>query len=837
MKARRTGTGRQHLLRAAGLTMTAATMTACAQPSFQPPVNRDGGALPLRGGSSTPDAGINLALGRPYQLEPSPSYGPCTDPGDVTQLTDGEHAPSRPMWQDKAAVGWRGHMATITLDLGSVEPISRVAYSTAAGLAGVEYPSAVDVLVSDDAKIWRRVGDVMKPQRGFAPTAGQYTLHEFEASGLSARGRFVRLIVSRLESDYIFVDEIEVNRGDDAAMSKQMAGREIDDVAAYTAQLPINVRARVRMENDTEALRGVVTSRLLNSTEYAGLIAGLDALENAIFDVDVTADNTWSTRFPIHPVHGRVFALQAAAWRAMGLHGAIIWPSALWDTLEPTAVPSTASPLIDLAMMRGETRSAALNVSNAGEQAATLDIQFSGLPCADNSSCLSVFEIGFTDTTATVPIMSALVPVAQNNGKYSVVVPPGLTKQVWLNVHTDSANPKDWVASAAIEQAGQAIATVPLRVKVYPVVFPSVQTLHVGGFDYTDLPAYDVTNDNVGTLIRVLREHQVDTTWAQKVTLPTGTFDSTGKMTATPDPAQFRQWIARWPGAASYMVFLDVSPQAFAGLALSTTEFRRALTTWAQWWWQEAKHDGLAPGQLHLLLKDEPHRPGDAALIGQYASVIRAAAPTVKIWEDTTWPLPSADASALARSLDEWSPQVDMWVAARQAFDDFFAAQRTSGRSVWLYSCSGPGRLLDPYSYYRLQAWFAWRVGAVGSNYWTFADAHHAVSWRDYAAGNMGGYSPLFFDGATVMSSKQMEAIREGEEDYEYLHILEQLAKRLETTPGRAGRAAELRHLLDDGVNTVLGDLRPGGTRTWAEMHDRGKADVVRQKLLDALVE
>src|SRR4051794_17078460 len=35
--------------------------------------------------------GENLALGRPYQLAPRPNYGPCTDPGDATDLTDGKH--------------------------------------------------------------------------------------------------------------------------------------------------------------------------------------------------------------------------------------------------------------------------------------------------------------------------------------------------------------------------------------------------------------------------------------------------------------------------------------------------------------------------------------------------------------------------------------------------------------------------------------------------------------------------------------------------------------------------------------------------------------------------
>jgi hypothetical protein len=33
----------------------------------------------------------NLALRKPYTLEPSPNYAHCTDPGDATQLTDGQY--------------------------------------------------------------------------------------------------------------------------------------------------------------------------------------------------------------------------------------------------------------------------------------------------------------------------------------------------------------------------------------------------------------------------------------------------------------------------------------------------------------------------------------------------------------------------------------------------------------------------------------------------------------------------------------------------------------------------------------------------------------------------
>ncbi len=34
---------------------------------------------------------VNLALNRPYRLDPAPNYKLCTDAGDRTQLTDGRY--------------------------------------------------------------------------------------------------------------------------------------------------------------------------------------------------------------------------------------------------------------------------------------------------------------------------------------------------------------------------------------------------------------------------------------------------------------------------------------------------------------------------------------------------------------------------------------------------------------------------------------------------------------------------------------------------------------------------------------------------------------------------
>ncbi|MDD4101994.1 MAG: hypothetical protein PHU80_05110, partial [Kiritimatiellae bacterium] len=95
-------------------------------------------------------APVNVALHKPYTLEPTPGYRHCTDPGDKAQLTDGVYVEGY-FWTQTGTVGWNNVAPVIcTIDLGKVEPVCGVSWSTAAGVAGVSWPESLYVLVSDD---------------------------------------------------------------------------------------------------------------------------------------------------------------------------------------------------------------------------------------------------------------------------------------------------------------------------------------------------------------------------------------------------------------------------------------------------------------------------------------------------------------------------------------------------------------------------------------------------------------------------------------------------------------------------------------------------------------
>jgi hypothetical protein len=168
-----------------------------------------------------------------------------------------------------------------------------------------------------------------------------------------------------------------------------------------------------------------------------------------------------------------------------------------------------------------------------------------------------------------------------------------------------------------------------------------------------------------------------------------------------------------------------------------------------------------------------------------------------------------------------------------QWWGDLFLAQGAGGRELCFYNTDKPARRLDPFSYYLVQAWHSFKIGAKGSAFWAFADNSGISSWNEYPLGDSWPYSPLYLDDESVTASKYMEAIREGSEDYEYLVMLRALASELDKR-GEGIEQAEVEELLATAVDRVLGG-EDGTNYLWDEEKDRSLADQARKEILEVL--
>ena len=128
--------------------------------------------LLLSGGHPIPpgNEGDNIALGKSYVVSATPNYPYCSDDeystpenNDMTQLTDGLHATGY-FWTQDETVGWMWQPTPvdITIDLGEVQPIKGVSYSTAGGGGGgAHWETALDVEVSNDGVHFYQVADLV----------------------------------------------------------------------------------------------------------------------------------------------------------------------------------------------------------------------------------------------------------------------------------------------------------------------------------------------------------------------------------------------------------------------------------------------------------------------------------------------------------------------------------------------------------------------------------------------------------------------------------------------------------------------------------------------------
>jgi hypothetical protein len=771
----------------------------------------------------------NIAKGKKYTLDPKPDYRYCTDSGDIIQLTDGVYTEGY-FWTQGSTVGWSGvNPAYITIDLGAIEPICGLSFNTAAGVAGVRWPVSILILVSEDNKTWLYAGDlVVLSAKNSRPKTEGYSEHRFQTDGLRTHGRYVKLVISG-SGAYIFVDEIEVYRGPDEFLAEQPSGRRIEDVTDFFRDMVVTQCVKRRLHNDLAAVR----EALQDISESAELDKELNAIEEKIPHVKQIQTRDFKTIFPINSLHKRIFSVQAAIWRKKGLKQLVAWQKNRWDMLSPTERPNRNGAKIGVAMMSNEYRSAAFNLSNPGPDDLQFDMAILGLPGGPNPDYISVHDVPFTDTKSGVPVAAALPLAKKAEQHFRFEVPAGMTRQVWLTFH-----PKDIPAGV---YSGEIAITndmvrIPVKLRIYHFTFPDQPALHLVGWDYMDQDnRYEVTPKNRTAFISHLREHFVDTPWATGSVMPHGKYDKQGNMTEEPSFENFQKWITRWPDARNYYVFAAVGNH-FGGFEMGTAPFRKAVSQWITWWVDKLASWNIKPQQLGLLLVDEPHSLEQDKIIIEYAGVIKMAQPKVVIWEDPTWRQPWKATSELFELCTVLCPNLPMWIGQGRQFADFYIRQRDDGRILWFYSCSGPGKLLDPYSYHRMQHWFCWKYQACGSGFWAFGDSNGASSWNEYLS-KLGAYTPLFLDKESVTGGKHMEAIREGIEDYEYLPMLRDRIAELEAKGVKSKALDSARKLMDTAADRVTSCMMKPDMIHWSKAKERSIADVVRVEILEMLVE
>lgn len=779
-------------------------------------------------------ASDNIALHKKYTLLTHPDYRHCTDPDDAIQLTDGVKTVGY-FWTQKSTVGWCTQKpAMVVVDLEREEPICGVSWNTAAGTAGVFWPESILVFASNDQKQWNLMGDlVIDGTVGrMPPSPNNYEIFNYSTRDYRACGRYVAFMVTAQKGSEIFCDEIEIYRGDESCRQNPRYKMSMTSSLPDFYKSNVNcLKATKRMDYDLKAIAASIAALPEDNPERAAGLAEIKELQDELSGVSFDKGIIKSTVLPFadYPVSAKIYAANRFLLRAMGFAKPFVWKSGRWDNLTLIDNPRSANgkAKLSIEMMRGEVRADTFSIANPTKNARAFSVVAEGIPA------VRLHTVLVTDQSCGIPVGSALAPIDNNDGRSdrgTVDVPAGCSVQVWLSIYKPVKAGK---YKGTVKVRGDIKAKIPVTLTVHDLEMPKEHTLNVGGWQY----AATFNDANRVANYAMMREFGMNVTWGHSSILPKNPeFDTNGGLSnyESLDFQRFDSWIRDWPSCKFYCVTHFGSRNEFFGEKQGTPRFCNMLVSYFKALEKRMEHHGLRPDQLVYLLEDEPYTAEQDRFIIAWLTPLREGGVKVRQFTDPMYDDPSKGTPRMFELNDILCPKTSQLIAGGKPFKEFYIKQREAGRELWLYSCHGPAKNLDPVTYWRAQAWHAFGIGAVGSHFWAFGNtAHTGDSWAAYSQDGT-EYGPHFVSKDSIpMMSKQSEAIRESVQDFEYLVMLRDAIE----AKKKAGVKSKVLEMAEKTLSDAVAKATDadGSSSNWRNNNPHGILDECAVSVLRAL--
>jgi hypothetical protein len=534
-------------------------------------------------------------------------------------------------------------------------------------------------------------------------------------------------------------------------------------------------RAYAAVDCDSEDIAARISS--LQVADAATLQEELRVVTHDAFDA-VRSAQIESSRLPLSSAHQQMYAKAAAAERAAGRDSLRAWATNPWAPLGPLDGPGPSTTgTLTAAAMRGERRAVALNLRSIWAEARAVRIDVA-LPGVDSGE-VEIFRVNWTGNDRSSWAAAELEPLGDAHEPRETALLPGVTQQIWVQAHPRSdSQPGRFFGKVVVSAADGTAAPleIPLDLQVFATLFPQRPTLHFGGWDYIDGAdhGYAVTSTNSSELLAQLQAGYVDTPWAHRNVMHWNNVAPDGTLIGTLDATALERWMAAWPDARRFRVYLDVGDD-ISGIATGDAQFGPAVRAWAAAWAAAIRQLGRSEADFDLLLVDEPRSEAQARTTAQWARAIRESGAAFRIWTDPYWSRPSEVPGELIDAADTIAVNMLLVENGGPAYLEWAQRLAERGKKIEFYACDGPVRRLDPYAYFRLGVWRAHFAGASAVSFWSFVDTGGSPSDNEFAADDL-SYSPLFIGPSVVRSGKQMEAAVQGIQDAAYLQMLANVA-------------------------------------------------------------
>lgn len=790
-----------------------------------------------KGSYTGKDGFKNIALNKTYKLSPAPSYKLCTDVNDKTQLTDGKLTTGY-FWAQKSTVGWwriGDKPAVITLDLEKTEPISGVAFSTAARLkGGVKMPSSIMVEVSEDGKKFFPVGDLAIDLSDTEIPKGLdgYHTYTYRASKLKTKGRYVRFSVLGPRGT-MFCDEIEIYQGPNELLKMELTGTSRGSTK-LTKTMLVNLGVKKQLIADWHQLNKIIKNSKIGNNEKQTLLKKANKLKLKVQSYSFKGNPLkFKAIVPLNQVHRDVLSLYAELLRAEKLPVFSVWHKYRYAPLSVFEHPEKSCPSLKVRMLRNEHRSETLNFSNLAGKAVNVKFQISGIP----KNIIKAFKVEYVGSRENKVVATALIPLLPKNKFWETSVPSGMTRQIWFDFYPKNTATGKYSGKIKVI-CGKITKNIPITLNLSKYALPAKTALKTGIWAYTCMNYCAVTPKTHDYAVQDLKDHLINAPWLRSDVPEKECLDAQGNVVRI-KTAKFDKWMQEYPNSARYNIFFPVRPHAvkgsklphtIAGFKRGTKEFKKAVSQWAKLWENHAKKKGLTKGQLSILFVDEPLKPIQYQTTKDWTEAFKNGTDYVTLWcdfslspeNDTLFAQNKKIAFDSIKNCDYFCPSLKEFRNLKATRDLYKQLNKNKNKELQFYMCAGPNRHFDP-SYFRLQPWHCFAQDAVGSHFWAYSDTG-GNSWNEYLDPNSrGSFALIYATPDTITTTKHWEGLREGIQDYRYLEMLNKKSKN------------KGKKLTKDMLKKAEKVTKYKYTVQWAENTPCELADQTRLKILDEI--
>ena len=721
------------------------------------------------GAPMEPLAGTNLALGKKATYSVEPNY-PYSRGGDETDLTDGRYWPAdgkTGFWTNTGTVGWslgRKPGVMITFDLGKTAPIDTVSFDSSTGSAQVTFPAAVLVYVSDDSQSWRYVSDLVNE----AIPQDKFTRHRFVAKELNTRARYVALYVVK-GGFFAFVDEIEILEGRHDPKNVSFQAPE-----TTTADLEKDAQERGKRAVQKNATLYLIEAarRQVTATNAEGAATVLDRLrqfEQSAVQRSRLEEVDFSKGLPYTDLDRQMCRVVGEHFCGQTADSITVWEpeGTIWShRTNPFARSATAKrPSLEADLMSGEYEPVGFNVSNNSDKPVTVTVEVGQLRAAEPGGAWP--ESGIDRRVTTHVLASGFQYFDDALGRLEnaeIVIPPGMTRQVWLILHSRGIPAAEYAGHVKVKAPGSTVE-LPLVAKVYPIEMPANPDYLSQNWSYF---TWSAAKGHEKEAAAELERSYENAHSLHHYYIPWPKVDEKTKRLVRPIEVDFtrldemlayrpyvKQWLL-WTGfefgfmRLNYHRANDMPP-------LGTPEHDAVFKEWVRQIRDHMREKGFATDRWAFYWVDEPKDESYLKFVVPASGLAKAVDPTILIWEDHKVSL---------EMLEKYPEAIDIHCCPTSYYETHPAILKhvlaEKHQSVH-YVCAS-SKASDPHGYYRLHHHAAVELGLNGAGMWIWGD--DGGQFNDYA-GDHTSYAMVYATPNGPMTGKRREAWREGVEDFE----------------------------------------------------------------------